>query len=76
MPAGQALEAAVGLAEQLSAFPQTCLRNDRLSTRNQHGLSEVDALAQELSYGKESLATDALAGAGRFAAGAGRHGEF
>jgi enoyl-CoA hydratase len=76
VPAGQALGAAVALAEQIAAFPQTCLRNDRLSARDQHELSEVDALAMELRYGKDSLATDALAGAGRFASGAGRHGQF
>jgi len=76
VPAGQALTAAVELAEQLAKFPQTCLRNDRLSARAQHGLSEVDAIAQELAYGKQSLATDTLAGAARFTAGAGRHGKF
>ena len=76
VPAGQALDTAVALAEQISAFPQTCMRNDRLSARDQHGLSEMDALAVELRYGKESLSTDALAGAGRSAAGAGRHGQF
>jgi enoyl-CoA hydratase len=76
VPAGQALTAAVELAQQLAAFPQTCLRNDRLSAREQHGLSEVDALAHELSYGKQSLAADTLAGAARFTAGAGRHGQF
>ena len=76
VPAGQALDAAIALAEQIAAFPQTCLRNDRLSARDQHGLSEVDALAVELRYGKDSLSTDALAGASRFASGAGRHGQF
>ena len=76
VPAGQALDAAVALAEQIAAFPQTCLRNDRLSARDQHGLSEVDALAVELRYGKDSLSTDALAGAARFTSGAGRHGQF
>ena len=76
VPAGQALTAAVELAEQLAAFPQTCLRYDRLSARAQHGLSEVDAIAQELRYGKQSLATDTLAGAARFSSGAGRHGQF
>ncbi|MFC0540080.1 crotonase/enoyl-CoA hydratase family protein [Kutzneria chonburiensis] len=76
VPAGQALTAAVELAEQLARFPQTCMRNDRLSAREQHGLSEVDAIAQELAYGKQSLTADTLAGAARFATGAGRHGQF
>jgi enoyl-CoA hydratase len=36
----------------------------------------VDAIAQELAYGKHSLAADTLAGTSRFTAGAGRHGQF
>ena len=36
---GQALPAALALARQIAAFPQQCLRNDRLSARRQHGLS-------------------------------------
>ena len=74
VPAGQALAAAVELGHQLAALPQTCLRQDRLSVLDQHGLSEPDAIAVELAHGKRSLATDALPGAARFAAGAGRHG--
>jgi enoyl-CoA hydratase len=66
---GRPVDAAVELAEQLAKFPQTCMHNDRQSARKQHGLSKVDAIAQELAYGKQSLAADTPAGAGR-------HGEF
>jgi len=63
------------LAEQLAELPQACLRNDRLSVLDQHGLPEADAMRVELEHGMRSLQADALEGAARFAAGAGRHGE-
>lgn len=72
---GAALEEAITLAEQLAAFPQTCLREDRLSTYEQHGLPVDEALAQEWSHGAASL-REAVAGAARFAGGEGRHGSF
>jgi enoyl-CoA hydratase len=76
VPAGQAVAAAQQLARDLAAFPQTCLRHDRLSLLEQQGMSEADAMTNEFRHGLESLAADTLAGAGRFASGAGRHGSF
>ncbi|MFE7223254.1 crotonase/enoyl-CoA hydratase family protein [Nocardioides sp. NPDC057577] len=76
VPAGQALAAAQELARQLAAFPQTCMRHDRLSVLEQEGLSEVDALVAEYRHGVVSVTTDTVAGATRFADGAGRHGSF
>ncbi|WP_156723783.1 crotonase/enoyl-CoA hydratase family protein [Streptomyces apocyni] len=76
VPAGQALAAARELAARIAAFPQTCLRHDRLSVLEQEGLSEPAALAVEFAHGTVSLAADTAAGAARFAAGAGRHGAF
>lgn len=73
-PPGSALEAALGLARELASLPQTCLRQDRSSLRGQWGLAEPEALAAELEHGMVSLQAEALAGASRFAAGAGRHG--
>ena len=67
---------AEALAAQLAGFPQTCLRHDRLSLLEQDGLSEADALANELRHGLVSLASDAGDGAARFRAGTGRHGAF
>ncbi|MDQ6836577.1 MAG: crotonase/enoyl-CoA hydratase family protein [Actinomycetota bacterium] len=72
---GQSLPAALELAEALTRFPQTCLREDRLSALEQEGLTEADALVVELEHGGRSL-LEAQAGLERFRAGAGRHGEF
>jgi enoyl-CoA hydratase len=74
VPAGEALAAAQGLAAQLAAFPQTCLREDRASVLEQEGLDEAAALANEFRHGLISLAADTLTGAARFAGGEGRHG--
>lgn len=74
VPAGQALAEAQALAARIAAFPQTCLREDRASVLEQEGLDEAAALANEFAHGMTSLATDALPGAARFAAGEGRHG--
>ncbi|WP_027861852.1 crotonase/enoyl-CoA hydratase family protein [Marmoricola sp. URHB0036] len=71
---GEALAVAQRLAADIAAFPQTCTRQDRLSVLGQWGLSEQEALDSELAHGLVSLQADALAGATRFAAGAGRHG--
>ncbi len=74
VPAGRARTAAEELAAGIARFPSTCLRNDRLSAIEQAGLPERAALANELARGLESLRADGVAGAARFAAGAGRHG--
>jgi len=66
---------AEALAARLAELPQACLRNDRLSVLDQHGHAEQEALRVELEHGMRSLQADALDGAARFAAGAGRHGE-
>jgi enoyl-CoA hydratase len=71
--AGQALTAARGLAHELAALPQECMREDRLSALEQEGLSEPDALAVEFAHGLRSLA-HAAEGVDRFRGGAGRHG--
>ena len=74
---GQALPEALALARQLAAFPQRCLRSDRLSSYQQWGLSLDDALRLETHLGREVIASgETLAGAMRFAKGAGRHGVF
>lgn len=75
VPPGTSRVAAERLAAEIAAFPQTCLRNDRLSVREQEGLTEEDAMAGELRHGLRSLA-EAADGAAKFAAGAGRHGAF
>lgn len=74
VPPETARAAAEDLAAQLARFPQTCLRNDRLSVLDAAGRPEAEAMRTELAYGMESLAADAATGAARFARGAGRHG--
>ena len=75
VPPGEALAAAVALAHELAALPQRCMRNDRLSAIEQWDLDEDSAMRNELWRGRDSIASgDALEGAARFAAGAGRHG--
>jgi enoyl-CoA hydratase len=76
VPDGQALAVAQELAAQIAAFPQTCLRQDRLSVLEQDGLDERAAMANEFDHGLVSLTSDTLDGAARFAGGAGRHGSF
>jgi enoyl-CoA hydratase len=73
---GQALDEAVALAEQIARFPQTCMRHDRLSAYEQHGLPMPDALADEWRHGQYALDSETVAGASRFASGEGRHGLF
>jgi enoyl-CoA hydratase len=75
VPPGHALAAACELAGELAAFPQTCMRNDRLSLLAQWGLDEDAALSTEARYGRDTIASGETAeGARRFAEGAGRHG--
>ena len=75
VPAGQALPAAIELARQIASFPQTCLRNDRLSALEQWGLDDASAMQNEIRRGLNTLASgEALAGATAFSKGSGRHG--
>ena len=60
---------------ELARFPQTCLRGDLASVHEQEGLTEEEAMARELRHGQAPL-LEAAEGAARFAAGAGRHGDF
>jgi enoyl-CoA hydratase len=73
VPKGQARQAAEDLAAELAQLPQLCLRSDRTSMLNQWGQSEADAM--DFEFGSLSrVAAESLAGAQRFAQGAGRHG--
>jgi enoyl-CoA hydratase len=73
--AGDARNVAIELAAELSALPQHCLREDRLSTYEQWALGIDDAIRNELEHGLRVVRSgEAFDGAARFAAGAGRHG--
>ena len=74
---GQALAGALELAQQLSRFPQRCLRSDRLSSYRQWSLDLDAALREETWLGREVIRSgETREGASRFAGGAGRHGDF
>lgn len=73
---GEALGAAVELAQQISSFPQLCMRADRASSYTQWDLDLDAALRAEAQGGIEPLVREAAAGAGRFVDGAGRGGSF
>ncbi|ARZ66466.1 enoyl-CoA hydratase [Streptomyces albireticuli] len=75
VPPGESRRAAEELAAGIARFPQECLRGDRASLLGQEGLPEERAMEAELAYGMTSL-EHATEGAARFAAGAGRHGDF
>ena len=71
---GQALAQAQALAAQIAAFPQRCMRADRASAFAQWDLPLREALRQEGAGGYPVVFEEGVAGAARFAAGAGRHG--
>jgi enoyl-CoA hydratase len=74
---GEAREAAEALAREIAAFPPTCVRNDRQSAYESFGVPLGQALRTEFTLGVRSLESgEAATGAGRFARGAGRHGQF
>jgi enoyl-CoA hydratase len=74
---GQALAAALKLAAALAEFPQRGLRADRMSLYEQWGMSWDEARINEMRHGLEAVRSgESVSGAGRFAAGAGRHGKF
>jgi len=74
---GKALAAAIELAGELAAFPQACLRSDRLSSLEQWELSDGDAIRNEIRRGLATIRSgETLAGAARFSGGEGRHGAF
>jgi enoyl-CoA hydratase len=64
---GSALDEAIAVAERIAAFPQRCLRSDRLSLLGQWSLDLPEALGRETALGMEVLASgESLAGAARF----------
>ncbi|MBW2279120.1 MAG: crotonase/enoyl-CoA hydratase family protein [Deltaproteobacteria bacterium] len=74
---GETRAAAIGLAKEIAAFPQRCVRSDRLSAYRQWSLGLDDALALETKLGRETIESgETREGATRFARGAGRHGDF
>ncbi len=61
----------------LAAFPQRCLRSDRLSSYEQWSMDLPAAIDNEFRHGSGTIASgETREGAARFAAGEGRHGSF
>lgn len=76
VPKGTAREAAEALAAQLAAFPQAALLADRRSAVENSALDDLaEALRREGAGGYRAVFDEGIAGAARFTAGAGRHGE-
>jgi len=77
VPRGQSRVAAEALAAEIAAFPPRCVLSDRRSAYESDALALEAALAREFALGQETIASgEPQAGAGRFAAGEGRHGRF
>ncbi|XP_016396243.1 2,3-dehydroadipyl-CoA hydratase-like isoform X1 [Sinocyclocheilus rhinocerous] len=78
VPDGQALQVALELAEQVSAFPQLCLRADRDSAY--HAVFDSSSFTQSMQYefdhGLPVIVAEAVTGATKFTLGAGRGGTF
>lgn len=73
---GEAVAAARELAEQIAAFPFGCVLADRSSAYAGLDLPLAEALRAEGAAGVPIVAAEGAAGAARFTAGAGRHGDF
>ncbi len=74
---GAALATAKELATQLAAFPQRCLRSDRLSAYEAWTMPLDAALRNEFAHGNATVQSgETRTGAARFATGEGRHGKF
>jgi enoyl-CoA hydratase len=76
-PTGKALDTAIELAKEIASHPQRCMRSDRRSAIEQWGMTEEQAMRNELQLGLETIESgETVSGARRFDDGAGRHGSF
>jgi enoyl-CoA hydratase/carnithine racemase len=74
---GTAYKEAFALANQIAAFPQLCLTEERESAY--YAMFNASSLDDALRFEKENsedCLMEAIRGAGKFAAGAGRAGTF
>uniref|UniRef100_A0A8D0GU43 Uncharacterized protein n=1 Tax=Sphenodon punctatus TaxID=8508 RepID=A0A8D0GU43_SPHPU len=78
VPNGQALQYAIELAEQISAFPQECMHGDRNSAY--YGVfdasSFTEAMQFEFDTGVQVLLKESVPGAKKFSLGYGRGGKL
>ena len=76
VPDGEALEAALAMAHEIARFPQEAMLADRRSIIEGHGVPVREGLRREWANGIDSAINQGTSGAGRFAGGLGRHGDY
>ena len=64
------------MAKEIARFPQAAVLADRRSIIESRGLSVREGMKLEWRNGVDAHAKEGAAGAARFSAGAGRHGDF
>jgi enoyl-CoA hydratase len=72
---GASRTAAEAMAHEVARYPQACMRADRRSVHMQQGLGLREAMRREWYNGVPVFRAEGAAGAARFAAGKGRHGD-
>ena len=73
---GDARAVAEAMAHEIARFPQAAVRADRKTVHESSGLSLRQGMRVEWANGVEAHHREGAAGAGRFAAGLGRQGDF
>lgn len=74
---GQSKLEAENLAREIAKFPQTCMRNDRLSSLQQFSMTIEKAMENEFNLGLNTLESgEYLEGSSDFVQGRGKHGKF
>jgi enoyl-CoA hydratase len=76
VPHGAARAKAEELAHEIARFPRECMLADRNSALRQWGKPIREGMRDEYWGGQSCLRNEGVAGAGRFAAGKGRGGDF
>ena len=76
VPEGQARAEAERIAAEIARFPALCMKTDRMSAYAAWDAPLPEALRAEAEAGAAPIREGAQAGAARFAAGAGRGGDF
>lgn len=76
VPDGTARERAEALAHDIARFPRQCMLADRRSAIDSYGRPLREALEREWEGSRGVVAAEGIGGARRFAAGAGRSGDF
>lgn len=73
---GGARHAAEAMAQEIARFPQAAVRADLRTVHDSYGMPLRDAMRREWANGVEAHFQEGAAGAGRFAGGLGRSGDF